>query len=383
MLRRPRSFLRSSATATSHTVTKTVPVPEYDETVIQEWWDTVDHLQIDPNYNPERCGRLSSTIEIVEWVYYKIVEIIHTPPRTETVTEVYNVPSSVTSSEITLDTIFLVASTSVKVTGRAKIEMKPEYIKADTADNPSADRAQIKVSIVGQGDQVMEAGAGTRLVSSDPASLTMKEETVSGSSFTTEGIPGSNPAKVSVSCETNEFITQSEKKEITVAKIAISRFYPHDTYVMHSGCIKSNHQSTCLVSVEPEEVRNLGLTYKFKDDTDPFDAEIDSDGIITPGTNRSGKVTPRVEIQGHPNLFAEKEFLIKARPLGISSSKVFPSPFSAPGRHIYGGEWVHTFKGTGGNLEGYIIGEEVHSVGIHKFYLPVSGNTTWDLDSNG
>jgi hypothetical protein len=180
-----------------------------------------------------------------------------------------------------------------------------------------------------------------------------------------------DPGIFTVTAEANGL---SGSATLTVVKVDITGFSVPYTYACAPECPTINHQATCYATIEP-----LGVaTITYSPQGDAHGAFIDaSTGVITPSTTKSGEITVRATASILPECYAESTFVIRARPTNVSQSTV--SRLAVP----VGGEWIHTFNGTGGSLSETEVVETITEINwpFRRVELETGGSTT--LDENG
>lgn len=178
------------------------------------------------------------------------------------------------------------------------------------------------------------------------------------------------------------FITAASSKGSGSARIAlvgveITGFSVNPTWALGNGCNVENHKSTCQATINPPDVSTI--IYSIRGNAHGATIN-DTTGVITPSTNNSGEITIRAAAKDLLTCYDEKSLLIRAHPTQVANSTVTPS---GP----YGGRWTHTFRGTGGTLEGVQISETVKTEQPNPFgyYFNVAPGppNVWDLNANG
>ena len=208
------------------------------------------------------------------------------------------------------------------------------------------DVAKFKASVCGScsgtgGGAIVTVGSGD--VTVNPSSVT--DGTIVTVTPTASASPGSYTIYIqhqnSPLCTSSAGGTLSKLVEIT-------GFTVNPTYALGQGCDVNKHKSTCQVSV-------CTGTATFSIQGSAHGATIDaSTGIITPSSTESGTITVRATSVQNTGTYDEKNLEIRAHPTSISSSQ-------AVGTGAYGGNWTHTFNGTGGSLDGILLSEKVDS----------------------
>jgi len=214
--------------------------------------------------------------------------------------------------------------------------------------------------------------------------------TISGDGVSTRTINWNKPGVYNVTVSITAFWWNIEDEkyysdvgtttfQVTVVEVDISGFSLSPTWARGASCSLEAHQSTCLGSIIPSDASTI--TYSIQGDA--HGATIDENsGVVTPGLTESGSITVRAMATDIPSCFAEAILLIKAHPVSIQSTTA--TPCDPP----YGGDYTHTFSGTGGSLEGVEISESVRIV-TNPFRDPwpgvrfPGGDNGWTLDESG
>lgn len=133
-------------------------------------------------------------------------------------------------------------------------------------------------------------------------------------------------------------------------------------------CDVENHKQTITATVTPQLTPPLSVIFKFKENTDTYGAILDaSTGVLTPGSEASGKIIVKAELISNANCFDEQELMIKPHPSAVNQSSMLtyhqlaqqvpddPLLYFLDGS--YGGLWSHQFGSTGGSLAGQGVTE--------------------------
>lgn len=185
---------------------------------------------------------------------------------------------------------------------------------------------------------------------------------------------GLTPTSYVVTARSSVLTNCSDTCTVNILSVNITGFSPPYTYARATGCPVAAHQATCQATIDPPGVSTI--TYSIQNEASG--ATIDANtGCITPSITESGEITVRAAATVLPDCYDEETFLIKARPTTVHVSTATKDVVPV------GGEWVHTFLGTGGSLEGAQIVETVTMTSWpFRDYDPVTGGS-WTLNSLG
>lgn len=170
----------------------------------------------------------------------------------------------------------------------------------------------------------------------------------------------------------------------TVAEVRGLGFEPSETWAVGTTCDVEKHKVQLVPDVSPSVLAHF-LTFSIEGEA--HGATIDPDTHkITPSADNSGEITVRATAPDNLHCFADAKLLIKAHPTGVHRSQVTPITNPDYVEDYYGGDWTHTFMGTGGSLEGVQVSEKVVAIADPFTSLgpPVEpGRSIWILDRNG